>query len=219
MELIDLSMGILPHWRWAIKQDYLQDRRKGDEFQTSVLTISMHAFSHVDTPLHILPEKITIDQVPLEQLTGPAAVLDLSFVGANQGITEEDLRRAGKHIQKGDMVLLKTGWDLKRDWKTREFWTEAPYVEEKAAAWLSEQDIRAVGFDFPQDYNIRLMPGRHPSVKELPTHKIILGKGIYLIEYLINLHSIHVDRVTLFALPLKVVGAEGAPARVVAMIP
>jgi arylformamidase len=63
------------------------------------------------------------------------------------------------------------------------------------------------------------MPGRHPSVKELPTHNIILGKGIFLIEYLINLHRIHVDRVNLFALPLKVVGAEGAPARVVAIIP
>lgn len=92
-------------------------------------------------------------------------------------------------------------------------------MEGKAATWLSEQDIKAVEFDFPQDYNIRFMPGRHPSVKELPTHNIILGKGIYLIEYMINLHSIHADRVNLFALPLKVVGAEGSPARVVAMIP
>lgn len=119
----------------------------------------------------------------------------------------------------GDIVLLKTGWDLQRDWKTREFWTEAPYVDEKAATWLVGHKIKAVGFDFPQDYHIRDIPARHPRVEELTTHSIILCRGIYLIEYLCNLHQIKVDRAEIFALPLKIAGAEGAPARVIAVVP
>ena len=218
MKLIDLSMSIQTHWRWPVKLEFLQSHEKGTDFQVCALNLSMHTFTHVDTPLHVMPNQITIDQVSLDQLAGPAAILDLK-VGPNQPITEEVLKKAGGHIKPGDIVLLKTGWDLQRDWMTREFWTEAPYVDEKAATWLVGQKIKAVGFDFPQDYHIRDIPARHPRVEELTTHSIILRRGIYLIEYLCNLHQIKVDRAEIFALPLKIAGAEGAPARVVAVVP
>jgi kynurenine formamidase len=219
MKLIDLTMSIQAHWRWPVKLEYLQGHEEGAEFQTTRINISMHTFTHVDTPLHVMPDQITIDQVPLDQLTGPAAVLNLSDIRPNQAITEEMLKRAGRHVRQGDIVLLKTCWDRQRDWNSREFWTEAPYVDEKAATWLVGQPIKAVGFDFPQDYFIRDIPARHPAVKELPTHHIILRRGIYLIEYLCNLHQIPVDRAEVYALPLKITGAEGAPARVIAGIP
>jgi arylformamidase len=76
-----------------------------------------------------------------------------------------------------------------------------------------------VGFDFPQDFSIRDIPERHPPLEELTTHHLILRKGIYLIEYLCNLHQVHADRIQVYALPLKVLGAEGAPARVIAVVP
>jgi len=218
MKLIDLSMSIQTHWRWPVKLEFLQSHEKGTGFQACALNLSMHTFTHVDTPLHVMPNQITIDQVSLDQLAGPAAILNLK-IGPNQPITEEGLKKAGGHIKPGDIVLLKTGWDLQRDWMTREFWTEAPYVDEKAATWLVGQQIKAVGFDFPQDYHIRDIPARHPRVEELTTHSIILRRGIYLIEYLCNLHQIKVDRAEIFALPLKIAGAEGAPARVVAVVP
>lgn len=219
MRFIDLSMSIQTHWRWPVKLEFLQSHEKGAGFQACAMNLSMHTFTHVDTPLHVLPNQITIDQVPLDQLAGPAAILHLKEVRPNQAITEEAVKKAGTHIKPGDIVLLKTGWDLQRDWKTREFWTEAPYVDEKAATWLAGQKIKAVGFDFPQDYYIRDIPARHPSVEELTTHHIILRRGIYLIEYLCNLHRIQAERVQLFVLPLKVAGAEGAPARALAIIP
>jgi kynurenine formamidase len=52
----------------------------------------------------------------------------------------------------------------------------------------------------------------------MPTHHHILGKGIYLIEYLCNLHQIKKERITFFAVPLKVRNAEGAPIRALAML-
>jgi arylformamidase len=219
MKMIDLTMSIQPHWRWPVKLETLQGHDRGDEFQTCRINISMHTFTHVDTPLHVMPGRITIDLVPLDQLAGPAAILHLKGAGPNQAITEEAVKKAGEHIQPGDIVLLKTGWDLQRDWKTKEFWTESPYVEEQAATWLAGQKIKAVGFDFPQDYYIRDIPARHPPVKEMPTHNLILRRGIYLIEYLCNLHQVTSDRAEVYALPLKIAGAEGAPARVIAVIP
>ncbi|MGC8811428.1 MAG: cyclase family protein [bacterium] len=218
MKIIDLSMNIQSHWRWPLNLEYLQSHTQGDEFQTCALKISMHAFTHVDTPLHILPEKITIDDVPLEQLIGPASIINIENVGPNQPITEEMLKKAGEHIEDGDIVILKTNWDKKRDYTTKEFWTESPYLLKEAAVWLANKNIKAVGFDFPQDFSIREIPQRHPKVAELPTHDIILRKGIYLIEYLCNLGKITVEKVQLFALPLKIVGAEASPARVAAII-
>jgi len=218
LRVIDLSMVIQPHWRWPIKPELKMDHGRGDPFQVTLVNLSMHAFTHVDTPLHIEPGRITIDQVPADKLVGPAAVIDLTSVGANQAITAAQLKERCPALEAGDMVVLKTGWDLKRDYTSREYWLEAPYVEAEAAAWLAGQPIKAVAFDFPQDQAIREIPKRHPPAEEMPTHGIILRRGIYLIEYLCNVHRIEAGRVTLVAAPLKVLGAEGAPARVIALV-
>ncbi len=218
MKIIDLSMNIQNHWRWPLNLEYIQSHARGDEFQTCAVKISMHTFTHIDTPLHILPKSITIEKVPLENLIGPAAIINLEDIRPNQAINVEMLKKAGVHIENGDIVILKTNWDRQRDYNTKEFWTESPYLAEEAAIWLANQNIKAVGFDFPQDFFIREIPQRHPKVVELPTHHIILRKGIYLIEYLCNLSQITEKRVQLFAFPLKIVGAEASPARVVAMV-
>ena len=99
-----------------------------------------------------------------------------------------------------------------------EYWSEAPYLDDEAVTWLSEQHLHTVGFDFPQDYAIREIPERHPRVEEMPAHNLILRKGIYQIEYLCNLHRIDTERFTLIALPLRLAGCEGAPARVIALL-
>jgi arylformamidase len=218
MKLIDLSFTIQPHWRWPIEQKQIMSHSAGDPYQTSAITLSMHTFTHMDTPLHIIPGGHTIEEVPLESVVGPAAVLDLSYVKANQEITRSDLENSSGHVQKGDIILLKTAWDQKKDPMSRQYWSEAPYVREDGAIWLGKQPIKAVGFDFPQDYVIREIPQRHPRAEEMPTHHHILRKGIYLIEYLCNMHQITEQRVTLIAAPLKIRNAEGAPMRAFAIL-
>ena len=54
------------------------------------------------------------------------------------------LAERGRHMRPGDIVLVKTSWDLARSWTTREYGTEAPYLSREAALWLSEQPIKAV---------------------------------------------------------------------------
>jgi arylformamidase len=217
MKLVDLSMTIQPIWRWPAEIGLVQDIGKGDPYQVTAVKMGMHSFTHVDTPLHIERGRESIDQVVLDRLCGPAAVVDLGPVVANQEIGPELLAERAGHVHPGDIVLLKTGWDLAVDCTTRGYWSDAPYLNRDASAWLSNLPIKAVGFDFPQDYAIREIPARHPSAQEMPTHDLILRKGILLIEYLCNLHRIKAKRIEIYALPLKVVGGEGACARVVAV--
>lgn len=217
MPLVDLSMTVGPHWRWPVRTESVLDHKRGDAWQSTIVSLPAHAFTHIDAPLHMMAGGQTIDDVAVERLCGSAAILDLSFVGANRPIDASDLRRAGEHIRPGDIVILKTEWDRKRSWMSREYWTEAPYVQRDAAVWLAEQELKAVGFDFPQDQVIREIPLRHPDVPEMPTHDIILRKGIYLLEYLVNLGCVPGKRVTVFALPLKLRAVEAAPARVIAV--
>lgn len=217
MKIIDLSMTIRPIWRWPAGIRLVKDMEKGDPYRATSLDTGMHFFTHVDTPLHIEQHRESIDQVQLERLCGPASVIDLSPVSPNLEITAEALRGRADHLRQGDILLLKTCWDLERDCTSREYWSEAPYLNAEAAAWLSSLPLRAVGFDFPQDHVLREIPGRHPSAEEMPTHDLILRKGILLIEYLCNLHQITSNRVEVFALPLKLAGAEAGCARVVAV--
>lgn len=217
MAVIDLSMTIQPMWRWQCEITFKGDFSAGDPYRLTHLKTGMHAFTHVDTPLHIEAGRESIDCVSLGRLCGAAAVLDLGPVVPNQEIGPDLLAARGSHIRPGDIVLLKTGWDLARRSDTREYWTDAPYLNRQAAAWLSEQPIKAVGFDFPQDFPIREIPGRHPMVQEMPTHDLVLRKGILLIEYLCNVHRLSAQRVEVYALPLKVAGADGGCARVIAV--
>ena len=218
MKIIDLSMPIQSNQRWPVRCEQVLDIRKGDPFQSTTFTMSAHAFTHIDSALHIEAGRSPIDAVPLDHLVGPAVMLDLTHVQPNQAIGLGDLRKNAKDMIPEGIVVLKTAWDLKRSWNSREYWSEAPFLDDEAVAWLSEQHLHAVGFDFPQDYAIREIPQRHPRAEEMPAHNLILRKGICQIEYLCNLHRIHAQRFTLIALPLRLAGCEGSPARVIALL-
>ena len=218
MQVIDLSMLIQEHWRWPVALTHPMDFDQGDPYRASWLTTSMHAFTHIDAPLHIEARRHGIDQVDLNALCGMAALVDLTPVKPLQQIDQALLESRWSQVLEGDIVLLRTAWDLTYDSDSRDYWAQAPYVSTEAAAWLARQSIKAIGFDFPQDYTIREIPERHPQPEEMPTHHLILRQGIYLIEYLCNLHAIKTGRCEIYALPLKVADSEGACARVVAVV-
>jgi len=217
MGLIDLSMTIQPIWRWPVEIELVKNINGGDPYQVTAVKTGMHSFTHIDTPLHIELNRESIDQINLERLCGSAAIVDLTPITGNQEIGYELLAERASHLLPGDIVILRTCWDLAMDCTTKSYWSESPYLSCDGAKWLSTLPIKAVGFDFPQDYVIREIPDRHPAAQEMPTHDLILRKGILLIEYLCNLHKIKTDRIDVYALPLKIAGGEGACARVVAV--
>src|SRR6476620_11169455 len=84
--------------------------------------------------------------------------------------------------------------------------------------WLLARKPTAVAFDFPQDYPIRLLLDGHIApTPEHVTHDVLLRAGVTLIEYLVNTSALKGPRTFLCAAPLKIPGADAAPARVFAI--
>lgn len=219
MRIIDLSHPIdLNHPRYGIERTVKGDLAKGDLFQATSIKMGCHGFTHVDARRHFFLDGKTIEQTELSALVGEAAVVDLMDTLPNAAIGPAQLAARFAHVKTGDRVILKTGWHRHRDFYDLSFWRDAPYLTREAAIWLRDQSISAIAYDFPQDYCIRqLLDGDIRPVEEHVTHDILLRAGVHMIEYLTNTATLTADRVFLSAAPLKIVGADGAPARVYAI--
>ncbi len=216
--IIDLSMPIADHFRWPVERRLKSDHAKGDLFQVTWVGWAVHGFTHMDSPRHFFADGRTTSEIPLEATVGVAAVVDLTPIQPNEAITAERLAAAAGHLEPGDIVLMKSCWEQQRSPETPEFWTDAPYLVRDAAEWLLARKPRAVAFDFPQDYTIRLLlRGDIRPVAEHVTHDVLLRNGVILIEYLSNTAALTRPRTFLCCLPLKIPNADGAPARVVAL--
>ena len=221
MRIVDLSFPIRPHFRWKVEPTLRNSHARGDVFQSTILTVACHAYTHVDAPVHFLPGDRDIASMPVDQWMGPAAVVDLTHLGENAEVTGADLERRAGHVQAGDIVLLRTDWPRKCPVATERFWKDAPYTGRSACEWLVGLGAKAVGYDYPPDYCIRtsiFSPGTKITRQECTTHHIFFPKGITVIEYLTNLDQIGAARCRLIALPLRVTGADGSPVRAIALV-
>jgi kynurenine formamidase len=109
---------------------------------------------------------------------------------------------------------------LRYDWSPRfvdlDFYHRSPYLSREACHWLVDQGVKLLGMDTPSPDDPRLGQG---SAEDSPNHKILLPAGVAMLEYLNNLDQLPPGEVYLVALPLNVVGSDGAPARVIAFAP
>ncbi len=214
MRIVDLSMPVREHFRWHPHITVKGDKSAGDQFRVSHLATPCHGFTHVDAQAHFIAGGPTIEFTPLDQVVGAARVFDLSAVGPNEEITPEHLIAADPGGDQGDILLLATQWDTKRDPTTREFWTEAPWLNRAAAEHLATLHPRALAVDFPQDYPIRLLlDGIAVPDDQHVTHDVLLARGVTLIEYVVNTAALTQRRVLLSAAPLKLDNADGSPTR------
>lgn len=182
-------------------------------WQGSTFTMFCHYGTHVDAPNHFIRDGKSIDEVPLKSLIGAAALVDLSDHGEAREITGDTLEDRGRHVQRGDIAILRTDWSDKH-WGTEEFWCNGPYLGAKGADWLVERGVQAVVYDFSEEYAVR-NPGFRGE--DCVVHHKILGEDIYNIEYVQNLSRIERPRTTIIALPLRLCGLDGSPSRVIAL--
>lgn len=216
---VDLSFPISRgHHRWAVQTPVMHHPEHGEVFHTTQLSMACHAFTHVDAPTHIDAHGAAIDETPLEQWVGEAAVVDLLGCGRRHAITAADLDRAGGQVGPGDIALIATGWDRERSIADSRYWQDAPEMTPEAASWLRERGVVSVGFDFPQDRGIARMIAGEKGLRpeDFVTHHLLLRNGVGLIEYLCNLHRLRGTRVDLVAAPLHLPGADGSPVRALA---
>ncbi|MCI0546579.1 MAG: cyclase family protein [Candidatus Rokubacteria bacterium] len=221
MRLIDLSFPIRPHFRWTVAREIRSSHAAGQLFESSVMTLACHAYTHVDAPRHFLPGTRHIAEMPIDQWVGPAAVVDLTHLGDNGEVTAADLESRGGHVMAGDIALLRTDWPRRMSVDDGDFWRRGPWTGRSACEWLIARRVKAVGYDYPPDYSIRTAifePTRRLRAEECTTHHAFFPAGITVIEYLTNLHAVAEPRCRLIALPLALDGADGSPVRAVAEI-
>ena len=215
MHVIDLSLTLRHgEGRLGLSVDFATPYRFADcGWQGSSFSMFCHYGSHVDAPNHFIEGAAGIDQAPLGKLIGPAALVELDDHGRAAAITGDTLEDRGRHVGPGDIAILRTGW-TDAHWGRKCFWQEGPYLAGDGADWLVERGVKAVVYDFSEEYAVR-RPGFRGEDCEI--HHKILGADIYNIEYVHNLSAISAPRCAIVALPLKLEGLDGAPARILAI--
>ncbi|MCZ6671513.1 MAG: cyclase family protein [Verrucomicrobia bacterium] len=169
-----------------------------------------HSNTHMDAPKHFIDGGGTIDNTPLETCIGPAWLIDLGQVQSRQLHTVADLGDYVDKIQKGDRVILKTGWEHR--FGTDEFRDELPRISKELAEWFAEKGIILVGVEAPSVADV------HDLEEVTEIHRILLGANITIVESLKNLHTIEQDKIEFIALPLKLKDGDGSPVRALARV-
>lgn len=182
-------------------------------WQGSVFRMFAHTGTHIDAPIHFIRDGLTIDQAPLDRLIGRGLVFDLSAKGDSEAIDSSDLKSSDPGIEAGDIAVLQTDWTDKH-WGTSRFVEESPYLTPDGAQWLVDQSVKAIVYDFSEEFVVR-----NPNFRgeQGEVHHIILGSGVWNIEYVKNLAALQGAAVTIVALPLMLTGLDGSPARVIAL--
>lgn len=168
-----------------------------------------HTGTHVDAPYHFLEDGLTVDRIPADRLVGRAAVLDLRKDLHGDLIGTETLQRHWPKSFEPEIVLLETGWSRERA-SSRKYLYEFPGLSPESAEWIVGKGVRGVGTD-----TLGIDPY---SNSKFEAHKVILRRGIWIVEALDHLDALAEDRpYTLIVGPLKIAHASGAMARVYAL--
>ncbi len=172
---------------------------QGGSSNVSRLVMGTHSGTHVDAPRHFFDDGPGVDQLALDLLIGRARVVD---IGRRGGILEEDLAEAG--LREDLRVLLKTSNSAL--WNSPGFHQDYTYLTEAGARYLVAQGVKLVGVDYLSVEQFKKAGA--------PAHHALLSEGVVVIEGL-NLAEADPGMYELYCLPLRIPGADGAPARVV----
>jgi kynurenine formamidase len=199
---------------------------KGDPASVTRFPLQTHWYTHIDATIHQFPDGKTLNEYPLSNLFGTATVLDVSYVKDNQPISAEMLKEALGDDEPTKIILIKTCWQDSRGeenwfdfWQSHDYWDEAPYMTDDAADFLTSLKPNVIGFDFPQDYDIRkLRFGVDERHCYLTTHRRCLRYEIMMIEYMSNFRELKNKYVEFVGLPTALENADGAQIRCVAIV-
>jgi kynurenine formamidase len=186
-----------------------------------------HGGTHLDAPIHFSDSGATADRVPLDRLIAPAVVIDVTDRAAadpDYRLTPADVEafeRDHGAIPAGTIVLLRTGWSTRWPDAKRYLGDDRPgdasnlhfpsYGVDAARILVEQRHVAAIGADVASiDYG--------PST-DFMVHRIAAAQGVPGLENLTNLDRLPATGAVVAALPLKIAGGSGGPARVVAFVP
>jgi arylformamidase len=201
---VDVTVPLVPGWLPTYPGDTdLTIRRDasladGDLANLSSITCTLHAGTHVDAPVHFIADGAGIEAVPLDALIGPAWVVDATSVSGS--IDAAALERL--EIPRGaERLLFKT--TNSAIWDAPSFVEDFVALTADAASVLVDRGVRLVGIDY-----LSIAPFGDPA----PTHEVLLRAGVVIVETL-DLRDVEPGDWIMTCLPLRIPGADGAPAR------
>jgi kynurenine formamidase len=188
-----------------------------------------HGGTHLDAPVHFAKGKKTTDELSLSQLTGEAAVIDVSSKAAN----DRDYLAAASDITDWEnqhgvlpdsvILLFRTGYgkyypDAKKYFGTDKKGDSAiaqlhfPGIDPQLAEWLlKNRKIKAVGIDTPSiDYG---------QSSDFKTHRILLAENIPVFENVAHMDLLPATSAYIVALPMKIKNGSGGPLHIIAFVP
>lgn len=182
--------------------EFLKDMRKGDALTLSKYSLGAHSGTHIDAPMHFVRDGASIDNVPIEPLIGPARVIEIS-----DGIQAINATELDRHRWRGaSRGLFRTRSSLRGWMRSATFHRDFAYIAPDAAQLLADAGVQLVGIDY--------ISAEQFAAPAPMTHRILLGKGIPIVEGL-ALEGVRAGDYDLIVLPMKVGSHEGAPARAV----
>ena len=206
MRTYDITLTVTPHSIvWPGDPPVIMARTSsiasGDNANVSQISMSCHTGTHVDAPDHFLNNGKTVENLSLDLLVGRAYVLYLPDVSL---ITASILMEADIPPRTRRLLFKTRNSDL---WANgnKEFQPDFVGLSVDAAELLVDRNVKLVGIDY-------LSVAPFQMGKQV--HTILLNAGVVVIEGL-DLSMVSQGRYTLHCLPLKLGGADGAPARAI----
>lgn len=201
---------------------------QGYYYASNSYAASEHGGTHLDAPIHFAADRRFVDEIPIEQLIGPAAVVDVSAQATadrDYQVTVADIQAwESEHgrLPEGAILLLNTG--SHRFWPDRNAYMGTdqlgpdavallhfPGLDPVAASWLvTERNVGAVGLDTPSiDYGQSTL---------FESHQILFDANIPAFENVAALSELPASGAHVVALPMKIERGSGGPLRIVAWV-
>lgn len=180
-----------------------------DGWNATTLTFYSHCGTHMDAPFHFNVSNQTIDEIDVSNLVGCAWVIDARDVGPKGMITVKHIpEHIANNFVAGDSLIIWTGWSQFAG--TPKYRDELPRISEELAHWCIDNEVKMIAVEPPSVADVN-------NLKEVTRIHEILLEGVIIIEGLTNINKLTSNCVELIALPLKIKGGDGAPARVIAL--
>jgi len=180
----------------------LSDRELGSKVTMSMIEITSHTGTHIDTPLHFIPGGSTVSDMPLDATVGPCRVIEIKD---KEKIRVSELEK--NKIKKGERLLFKTR-NSPRAYAGDKFVEDYVYLDGDAADFLVAKKTILFGLD-----NITIGYFKDPENLNR-THTTLLGAGIYIIEDL-ALDGVPAGEYELICLPLLMWKGDAGPCRAI----
>ncbi|MFZ8885255.1 MAG: cyclase family protein [Steroidobacteraceae bacterium] len=215
-------------WPFRLEEASRYDER-GPGWYWNNFSCSEHTGTHFDAPIHWvsgrdLPNNAT-DTLPLEDLIGPACVMDCS----RQAAADPDFLLTADHIRDWERqygripprawFLMRTDWSQRRDPVAYQNLDEAgqhtPGPDTSAVRFLvEERDVvgfgsEAIGTDAGQGAHLK---------PPYPCHYYMHGNGRHGLQCLTNLDLLPPTGAVIICPPLKIRQGSGSPLRVLALV-